>query len=120
MSAINVLGVFARHQLTGKAMPKLEWKHADVDGRPSLRVTANPAPKSASLWVAQAATHDFRAASWQKMAAEINADTITGGIDRPLTGSTAFYATMEYDFEGVPYSLSTQLRIVDALSKSAP
>ena len=118
MAALNALGVFTRHQLTGKPMPKLAWKHDDDSGRPRLTVTAEPPPKSASLWVAHAPTHDFRAATWQPQPLKVPGATIAGEIDPPSTGSTAFYAALEYEFEGVAYSLCTQLRIVDALTAS--
>jgi PhoPQ-activated pathogenicity-related protein len=118
MAALNALGVFTRHQLTGKPMPKLAWKHDDDSGRPRLTVTAEPPPKSVSLWVAHAPTHDFRAATWQPQPLKVPGATITGEIDPPSTGSTAFYAALDYEFEGVTYSLCTQLRIVDALAAS--
>lgn len=114
MSAINALGVFTRHQLTGKPMPRLEWRHDDLDGRPRLTITADPSPKSASLWVAQSSTHDFRTATWQQQPVKSAGSTITCEVGLPPNGSTAFYAALEYEFEGVPYSLCTQLRIVDA------
>jgi len=114
LSAMNVLGVFTRHQLTGKPMPKLEWKHDDVDGRPHLTVRADPAPKSASLWVAHAPTHDFRAATWQQEPVKSVGPTISCETSLPSSGSAAFYAALEYELEGVPFSLCTQLRIVDA------
>ena len=115
MSAINTLGVFTRHQLTGQALPALEWTHdQSSSGRPRLTVKTTVAPKSATMWVAHAPTHDFRAATWSDRPLAADGLAIAGEIDLPATGSTAFYAALGFEFEEVPYSLCTQLRIVDA------
>jgi PhoPQ-activated pathogenicity-related protein len=115
MGAINTLGVFTRHQLTKQPLPELEWKHDDsASGRPRLTVKTTIAPKVATMWIAHAPTHDFRAATWTDRPLAVDGLTIAGEIDLPATGSTAFYATVGFEFEEVPYSFCTQLRIVDA------
>jgi PhoPQ-activated pathogenicity-related protein len=114
MSAINALGVFTRKQLTGQPMPRLAWQHDDNGKGPRITVTSEPPPKSASLWVARAATHDFRGAKWEQQPAAQKGSTVTGEIELPMSGSAAFYAALEFEFESVPYTLCTQLRIVDA------
>jgi hypothetical protein len=40
--------------------------------------------------------------------------TVTGTIAPPATGSAAFYGALDYDFNGVSYTLCTQLRILNA------
>ena len=112
--ALETFGVFARHQITGERLPTLDWKHDDGDGRPRVTVKATPAPKGAVIWVAEAPTHDFRAAAWNQQPARIDGTTVTGSIGIPATGSAAFYADLEYEYQGVSYHLCTQLRIVDA------
>ena len=114
MSAINTLGVFARHQLAGKPMPALDWKHEDTAGHPRLTVKSSVPPQAARLWVAQAPTQDFRQAKWVERPLEVNDSSVAAEIELPATGSSAFYASLEFVFEEVPYSLCTQLRIVDA------
>ena len=119
MTAINTLGVFTRHHLTGQAMPLLEWKHDDAEGKPRLTAKATVPPKSARLWTANAPTQDFRTATWAERPLKVDGASVTAGVDLPATGSTAFYATFDYEFEGVPYYLCTQLRIVNAPGASA-
>jgi len=114
IAAINALGVFTRKQLTGEAMPRLDWKHEDNGGHPRVVVTSDPAPKASTVWVAHSATHDFRAATWEQRPAKQNAATVTGEIDLPASGSAAFYAALEFECEGVPFTLCTQIQIVDA------
>lgn len=114
LRAIDALGAFARHQITGKPLPQLTWKHTDRAGRPALEITSTPAPKAARLWVAQAATHDFRQARWSAQAAKLDGSKASGAIDLPKTGSAAFYGALEYEIGGSTFHLCTQIRIVDA------
>lgn len=119
MSAINTLGVFTRHQLTGKAMPVLDWKHDEVEEHPRVVVKSTLPPKAARLWVAQAATQDFRQANWVERPLNVENSTVVGEVELPTQGSTAFYAALEFEFEDVPYSLCTTVRIVDAPQPAA-
>jgi len=114
MRAMDALGAFARHQITGKALPQLTWKHSDRSGKPALEITASPAPKAARLWSAQSATHDFRQARWSAQPAKITGGKVSGAIDLPKSGSSAFYGALEYELDGVAFHLCTQIRIVDA------
>ena len=119
IAALTTLGVFVRQQFAGHEFPKIEWKHDDVGGAPRLVVQSAPAPKSAHLWIAHAPTQDFRGAKWEEQAAAIDGANVTGTMAAPVTGSAAFYATLDYDLDGVSYQLCTQLRIVDAPAKAA-
>jgi PhoPQ-activated pathogenicity-related protein len=119
IAALTTLGVFVRCQLNGQPFPQLEWKHDDHDGRPRVAVTSTVVPKSAKLWVAHAPTQDFRGATWKDQPATIVEKTITGEIDPPSSGSAAFYAALEYDYEGNAFTLCTQLRVVDATASGA-
>jgi PhoPQ-activated pathogenicity-related protein len=108
---LNTLLAFARHQIAGKPMPELSWKHDDADGKLRLRVTCKPGPRGARLWVAEAPTRDFRKADWKERPAANHDGTVVGEVEPPKTGCLAFYGEVDYEFEGMPYTLSTQLRI---------
>ena len=77
LGVIDTLGVFVRHELAGKPMPQLTWKHDDDAGRPRLVVQSSPAPKAARLWVAHAPTQDFRPAVWEQKPAAIDGAGVT-------------------------------------------
>jgi PhoPQ-activated pathogenicity-related protein len=109
--ARNGLAVFARHQITGQALPQLAWKHDDDDGKLRLTVEAKPAPAAARLWVAEAPTHDFRKAEWKEQAATFKDGSVVGEVGPPAKGCLAFYGELEYEADGLRYYLSTQLRI---------
>jgi PhoPQ-activated pathogenicity-related protein len=110
--AVDALAAFARFQVTGKALPRLEWKHDDVDGQMRLTVTAQPAPKSAEIWLATAPTRDFRETGWSPTAVGIKGNTMTGTVTRPKEGYAAFYMALEYEIDGLKYPLCTQIRVV--------
>jgi PhoPQ-activated pathogenicity-related protein len=108
--ARNDLAAFVRHQVTGKPMPQLEWKHDDADGKLRLTVTCKPAPLAARLWVAEAPTFDFRKAEWKEQPATLKGGTVSGMVEAPAKGCLAFYGEVEYELDGLRYYLSTQLR----------
>lgn len=109
--AVMGMAAFGRHQITGRPMPKLSWKHDDADGKLRLTVEATPPPKGARLWVATAPTRDFREAVWQEKPATLAKSTVTGVQEPPAEGCLAFYAELDYEIDGIPYHLSTQIRI---------
>ena len=114
---INTLAAFTRHQISGKPMPKLRWKHDDNGGRLRLTVQADPPPKAARLWVAEAPTKDFRPAEWKPAEAKADKGTVVGEVAPPKLGCLAFYGELEYEIDGLPYYLSTQIRVA---GKPAP
>jgi PhoPQ-activated pathogenicity-related protein len=109
--ATNAMAAFARYQITGQPMPKLQWKHDDADGKLRLTVQTTPVPKGARLWVATAPTRDFREAPWKEQTATVAGSTITGVQAPPASGCLAFYAELDYEIDGIVYHLSTQVRI---------
>src|SRR5207244_13277223 len=109
-------------QVYKKEMPKLKWTHGDADGKPTLAIGANRSPKSARLWIAHAPTRDFRKAKWEerpatrlgKLVPSRDPDKwghVFNEIAPPADGFLAFFAELEYELNGLPYHLSTQMRI---------
>jgi PhoPQ-activated pathogenicity-related protein len=109
--AINGLAAFARHQILGKPLPRLQWKHADDNGKYQLTVESTPPPRRGRLWVAQAPMRDFRKSRWTEQPALASDGTVHGEIAPPTEGYVAFYAELDYEIDGLPYHLSTQLRL---------
>lgn len=109
--SMNALSAFVRHQMTDRPLPKLQWKHDDSNGKPRLTVTATPAPTGARLWVADAATRDFRKSKWNPQPLNVDKEQLVGTVDAPGEGFRAFYAELDYEIDGIRYSLSTQIRV---------
>jgi len=121
MRAINNVGAFIRHLLTGTPMPKLSWKHDDApDGQLRLTVTAEPRPRQAQFWVASGQTRDLREARWEARPIDFPAEgPLVVTLPRPTEGHTAFFADLGYQIEELPQWLSTQLRIAGVQTTAA-
>jgi PhoPQ-activated pathogenicity-related protein len=114
--AVATISVFTKAQIEGKRLPKMTWRHADVENQLRLTITTDTKPKAARLWVIDSDTKDFRKSTWKEKEAEIGPDgkTITGFVEPPAKGHRAFYGEVEFEFEGAKYSLSTQVRVSGA------
>jgi PhoPQ-activated pathogenicity-related protein len=110
---IHGLAAFSRHQINGRPMPELNWKHEDRNGKLRLTIAAKPKPQGARIWVAQTASKDFRAAKWIEQAANFSDGIIVGEVTPPEKGHLAFYGELDYDIDGLKYHLSTQVRVTE-------
>jgi len=110
---INALAAFSRHQMSGRPMPKLDWKHENAGGKLSLTIGAAPAPLGARLWVARAPTKDFRKAQWTSRPATLSGNHIVGDLLPPAEGHLAFFGEVDYEIDGLRYHLSTQVRMTE-------
>jgi PhoPQ-activated pathogenicity-related protein len=106
----NTLAAFARHQIHGLAMPRVTWRHEGANPKMRLKVEADRMPRAARLWSTQAATRDFRQSKWTEQPLKAG-KSIAGEMAAPADGFVAFFAELEYEVEGLPYFLSTQIRI---------
>ena len=107
------LGAFSRHQINGKPMPSVRWKHESLNGKPRLTIDATPAPTGARLWIAQAATTDFRMAQWREQKVSFAEGKIIGEVTPPEKGHLAFFGELDYEIDGLRYHLSTQVRMTE-------
>jgi PhoPQ-activated pathogenicity-related protein len=112
---INGLAAFSRHQITGTSMPKVSWKHENVNGNLRLSIAATPAPTGARLWIAQTPTRDFRTAGWSEHKVSLTDGKIVGEVTPPDKGHLAFFGELDYEIDGLRYHLSTQVRMTEAL-----
>jgi PhoPQ-activated pathogenicity-related protein len=105
--AVNGLGSFFRHVITGRPMPRLSWTMSDSSsGLATLTVQADQEPRSARLWTATAPTRDFREAKWTSAPVEIGR-TLKAELRQPASGKLAAFAELEYEIDGIPYHLTT-------------
>lgn len=112
--AINNVSAFIRYQLTGKALPKLAWKHETTEnGRLKLSVNADQAPREARLWMALSDSRDFRKSRWESRPINLEAGKdIAAVLEKPEKGFIAYYADLSYEIDGIPQWLCTQMRVV--------
>jgi hypothetical protein len=62
--------------------------------------------------VARSRTQDFRNVAWEEQAAAVSKGVVTGEVEPPKEGYLAFFGELDYEVDGLPYRLSTQLRMV--------
>lgn len=117
---VNSLAAFSRHQISGRSMPNLAWKHETVNGQLRLTVDATPAPAAARLWVAEIGTQDFRTAKWKEQTMTFSNGVGIGEITPPEKGNVAFYGELDYEIEGLKYHLSTQVRMTECNENRRP
>src|SRR5262249_37648190 len=110
---VNGLAVFARAQIHGQPLPKVEWKHeTEATGDQVLTITTKPAAKAARAWLAKAPTLDFRKATWEETKMTLLEDgKAVVEVARPATGCQAFYGEVEFETDGLKYVLCTQVRV---------
>jgi PhoPQ-activated pathogenicity-related protein len=115
--AVDALGAFGRAQIHGLPLPALTWAHGDENGKHTVTVKTPTTPIGARVWVADAPTRDFRPAPWAEAPAAVNGGTVTAAVAPPKTGYRAFFVELDYDLDGQPYRLSTQLRVTAPAGK---
>jgi PhoPQ-activated pathogenicity-related protein len=113
---LNGISAFVKYQISGAAMPKVSWEHSTTDeGKLRLAINTNPPPKTARLWVAESDSKDFRKSRWiEKEASIIEAGKmVVGSVPPPEKACLALYGEVEYEVDGVTYSLTTQVRVCE-------
>jgi PhoPQ-activated pathogenicity-related protein len=113
--AVNTLSAFAKHMIEDKPWPKMNWKHADVDGNASLSILPENAPKGGRVWAATCETRDFRKCVWKEMPVEVSEQgkLLIGRVKLPEKGCVALYGEVEYEIDNLKYTLSTQVRVCE-------
>jgi PhoPQ-activated pathogenicity-related protein len=113
--AVNTLSAFARHMIQDKPWPKMNWRHADVDGNASLSILPENSPKTGRVWVATCETRDFRKCVWKEMPVEVSEQgkLLIGRVKLPEKGCVALYGEVEYEIDNLKYTLSTQVRVCE-------
>nr|VFJ71567.1 MAG: PhoPQ-activated pathogenicity-related protein [Candidatus Kentron sp. FM]VFJ72771.1 MAG: PhoPQ-activated pathogenicity-related protein [Candidatus Kentron sp. FM]VFK19320.1 MAG: PhoPQ-activated pathogenicity-related protein [Candidatus Kentron sp. FM] len=118
----GAIGVLHRHAATGRPMPELSWRFTLGDDHLSLHVHADPPAHETRAWIATSPTRDFREAHWTAfpMARDTNRRH-RYELAIPSTGFAALFGEFAYRTEPLPYSLSTNVRIVSrATSEDGP
>jgi len=110
--ARNVMVAFGKAMVHDLALPKQTWKHGQANGKYTLSVTTDQAPKAARLWVADSKTKDFRKSAWKSTDLKVEKTGAKAQVEPPESGCRVFFVECEYDLDGLRYNLSTQVRII--------
>jgi PhoPQ-activated pathogenicity-related protein len=107
--AVAVMAAFAGMIIHDRKPPEINWTIKDN----TIQVVANPMPKEFRVWETSAKTRDFRKSTWTSVRLKPD-EKATLVIERPTSGSKAFFVEVAYGEGEQSYAFSTQIQILDA------
>lgn len=109
-------GLAALHmQAAGRlTLPALSWELTENGRTLDLIVRSETPPASVSAWFTSADTKDFRESTWRSEAVSEADGAYRYRLERPESGYAAMFGEAAFEAEGVPYYLSTNVRITAA------
>ena len=114
---LNTISAAARWFIEGVKPPEMSWKHGTGDDL-DFSVDGGKGCKQIRFWEATSDTRDFRKAKWvQRGTVADDLTTFTHKLYLPTKGYRATFAECEYDLDGLKYTLSTQIRILEPAKK---
>ncbi len=108
--AFSTIAAFFRQSVTQTPLPVLSWEHADGPDSIVLKIKSSDTPTAARLWVARSDTKDFRESKWQSVSLQERDGAYVGSVPKPQRGHVAHYGELQFDCDGLPYSLCTLVR----------
>jgi len=115
LNAFMTVSIFAKNAFEGGTWQDVKWKLSENDAEKYVVTVASELPVvSAKLWTATSSTKEFRSAKWDFVPVEFPKTSekitqITAEIPKPSEGHVAFYVEIVSEFEGKPFSLTTQV-----------
>jgi PhoPQ-activated pathogenicity-related protein len=105
------LMAFFQHLVRGLPLPILHWETSVKEGRLTLSLTSDRAPRSVRAWVATASTRDFREAQWEAFEMPAGPYGYVYRRDKGPQGVTAIFGEAEYDSSTGPFVLTTTVHL---------
>ena len=125
LKAIDTLGAYSKLILSGKSLPKIDWKpNGTIDGAVTAQTKLDIKPVSVQSWYTTSETRDFRKSVWKKDPKDVSvllASESTSGpplaslkVPVPEKGCAAGFLEFTFDVEGTKFNLSTPISIAEA------
>jgi PhoPQ-activated pathogenicity-related protein len=105
--AYSTLSAYFRHIASDTPLPEITWKHEPGSDGLQVRVESSEAPKAARVWSARSSIKDFRGAKWSAERMEEKDGAWVGTVAKPQQGHVALYGELQFEFQGLSYSLCT-------------
>jgi PhoPQ-activated pathogenicity-related protein len=104
----------------GAALPDLEWEFERQDDGLRLCIRSEPAPVTVSAWTAESADRDFRDETFVSESVVPADGLFIIDVAPPPAGYSAVFAEAVFAGEdGVPFPLSTNVRVIDSAGQAA-
>jgi PhoPQ-activated pathogenicity-related protein len=111
MHALSTIAAFFRHNASSTPMPKLTWHRTAKSDEIALHITSDKKPSAARMWVAHSNTKDFRESKWESKSLDARSKAFAGKVTKPAKGHVAHYGELQFQINGVDYSLCTLIQV---------
>ncbi len=108
--AFSTIAAFFRQSATQTPLPTLSWKNAETPDGIVLKIEASQKPAAARVWVARSDTKDFRKSKWQARSLQEKDGSYVAMLDKPSQGHMAHFGELQFEYDGLPYSLCSLVR----------
>ncbi len=117
---IGSLNALHQSAASGEDLPQLDWSFEESEAVLVLSITSNVAAREVTAWIATSSTRDFREAIWRAQPAHRVGDRWVYDLPHPEHGYAAVFGEAVYEGDGLPYYLSTTVKIVKAQPEIQP
>ena len=111
IKAAQSAAAFAKFAAQGADWPTMKWELKKREVGYMIEIETDLTRRGVKLWTAGSLTKDFRQARWTSTSIPVPGQE--GGFDiliiKPESGHIAFFVELESAFEGLPFSLTTQV-----------
>jgi PhoPQ-activated pathogenicity-related protein len=112
---LATLSAFVRTIASGKKLPRLAWKYGPRDGGGVVLGLESDVPmEEGRLFTAESSTLDFRNAHWRFEIMSGKGKALQDDVPAPTTGNVAVFGEAVYSIDGARFTLSSQIRILQA------
>jgi PhoPQ-activated pathogenicity-related protein len=108
----GTLNAFHHHAARGFELPKIDWNFQEVGESLVLNVQSDVEPKTVMSWTTRSEDKDFRDEQWQSAPVSLEDGSYRIELNGDDGQYQALFAEAAFDCEGVPFFLSTNVRIV--------
>ncbi len=104
--ALVTIALFARLNAAQTPLPQLEWSFRRTGNQRSVKIRSSLTPDQTLLWSAQSEDLDFRDESWSSRPLnQLEDGAWEGMVTAADSKHVAMYVEMQFNVDGVPYSL---------------
>lgn len=107
--ALTTLGAFFQQVVSKSPLPNVTWNYKVAGDQLQFAMRAQSDPKTGRIWIAHSETKDFRNSKWESREVPLKEGRFVARIPKPKTGYVAVFGEISFEFNGLKYSLSSQI-----------
>ncbi|MBL8863958.1 MAG: hypothetical protein KF873_07145 [Gemmataceae bacterium] len=126
LKAVDTLGAYSKLILSGKTLPKIDWKaNGTINNAVTAQTKLDAKPVSVQSWYTTSETRDFRKSVWKKDAKDVQVLLASDPnnpapplaslhVPVPEKGCAAGFLEFTFNIDGTKFNLSTPISIAEA------